>query len=168
MTVYDIPGVRLDPLDVHGDERGHFVELGRESVHGRFRQANLSYTLAGALRGLHYHRLQTDVWFLLAGRVEVGLADLRSGAVGLHTAHLTLDADLPQALYIPPGVAHGYGALEDATLMYLVDQEFDGSDEYGIVWNDPSLNIEWELKTPVLSERDSTNGPLAWDEIGTF
>jgi dTDP-4-dehydrorhamnose 3,5-epimerase len=64
-------------------------------------------------------------------------------------------------LFIPPGVAHGFLAVTDLTLGYLVDRYFDGSDEWGIAWNDPELGIDWPATDPVLSERDRNNPRLA-------
>ena len=59
-----------------------------------------------------------------------------------------------EGLFIPPGVAHGFLAVTDLTLGYLVDRYFDGSDEWGIAWNDPELGIDWPATDPVLSDRD--------------
>jgi dTDP-4-dehydrorhamnose 3,5-epimerase len=46
--------------------------------------------------------------------------------------------------------------------------EYDGSDEYGIAWNDPALNLAWQLEDPVVSEKDAGNPPLEWAQIPTF
>ena len=60
-------------------------------------------------------------------------------------------------LYIPPGVAHGFAALTDVTLVYLLDRYFDGSDEYGVAWDDPEIAADWGIMNPVLSARDRAN-----------
>ena len=66
-------------------------------------------------------------------------------------------------MFIPPGVAHGFYSVTDLTLIYVVDNYYDGADELGVAWNDPSLGLDWGLAhgvEPVLSERDATNLPL--------
>ena len=70
-----------------------------------------------------------------------------------------MDAKDPSILLVPPGVAHGFLALEDLDLIYLVDREYDGSDEFGIAWDDVTLAIPWATGTPELSDRDRANPP---------
>ena len=164
-----IPGVQLFPRPPHADARGRFVEIFRTSeLPDDFVQANHSTSKRGVLRGLHYHRHQADLWYLVAGRVQVGLADLRSGSGSPTVDTVLLTAEEPAALYIPAGVAHGFAALTDVELLYWVTAFYDASDEYGIAWNDPQLAISWELADPVLSERDRANAPLNWDDIPRF
>ncbi len=158
--------VLLRPLQIHADARGSFTETyrrewlpadAREMV-----QANVSRSRAGVLRGPHLHRRQADYWVVIEGRAFVGLLDLRSGSsTERERQQLTLDADEPQGLYIPPGVAHGFYAETDVVLHYLVDAYHDGSDELGIAWDDPDLGIAWPTTQPLLSERDRTNPSLA-------
>jgi dTDP-4-dehydrorhamnose 3,5-epimerase len=63
-------------------------------------------------------------------------------------------------LYIPPGVAHGFYAETDLTLLYLVDAEFTGEDEFGLAWDDPDVAIAWPSPDPILSDRDRSNPSL--------
>jgi dTDP-4-dehydrorhamnose 3,5-epimerase len=60
----------------------------------------------------------------------------------------------------PPGVAHGYLALTEITICYLVDRYFDGSDEHGVAWDDPEVAIPWGAAAPILSVRDASNPRL--------
>ena len=60
-------------------------------------------------------------------------------------------------LYIPPGVAHGFAALSDMTITYLVDGYYNPSDELGVAWNDPAIGADWGIENPVLSNRDQNN-----------
>jgi dTDP-4-dehydrorhamnose 3,5-epimerase len=60
-------------------------------------------------------------------------------------------------IFIPPGVAHGFAALTDMTITYMVDNYYNASDELGVAWDDPSINAKWGIENPVLSERDKTN-----------
>jgi dTDP-4-dehydrorhamnose 3,5-epimerase len=160
-----IAGVRLTPLEPHPDLRGSLTELYRRSrwVDGQgLVQANLSRSSPGVLRGLHFHRLQSDLWVPVEGRATVGLHDLRRGSpTGGRAMMVTLDAAEPVALSIPPGVGHGFATTEGFVLLYLVDREYAGDDEWGVAWNDPGLGIGWGLADPLLSERDRTNPPLA-------
>lgn len=159
-------GVVVVDLAERGDVRGSFTEVFRQAwLPGGFdvAQANLSRSRAGVVRGMHYHRRQSDFWCFLQGRAFVVLADLRrAGAESVETMTLEVDAgDRLQGILIPPGVAHGFATLADATLLYLVDRAFDGHDEFGFSWNDPSLGITWPVPHPVVSERDADAPPLA-------
>jgi dTDP-4-dehydrorhamnose 3,5-epimerase len=178
-----LPGVRYGAVVRHADARGSFRELWRASAYpsdgidpglagvrgARFVQANLSTSVAGVLRGLHYHRRQLDRWVVASGRAFVALVDVRPVASGRGPAVVetrVLGAD--DWVEIPAGVAHGFLALEPLELVYLVTAEFDDSDELGFAWDDPAVGVAWPLPIagtpdgrPILSERDRTNPPLA-------
>ena len=62
-----------------------------------------------------------------------------------------------RGLLIPPGVAHGFLALTEATVNYIVSNYYDGKDEYGVAWNDPDLDVRWGAKNPQISSRDQSN-----------
>ncbi len=161
-----VPSTTIDDVlvvepDVHGDERGRFVEtyrrqwlpLGREMV-----QANRSEKQAGAIVGLHYHLHQADYWYLLRGRARVVLHDLRDGSpTDGATEVLELSGDEDRGLFIPPGVAHGFAALTDLLLWYLVDSYYNPNDELGLAWDDPDVAADWGVAGPVLSDRDQAN-----------
>lgn len=66
----------------------------------------------------------------------------------------------PATLLIPPGVAHGFLALTDLDLIYWVTHPYDASDEFGVAWDDPLLQVPWARRDPILSERDATAQPL--------
>lgn len=178
-----LPGVRYGAVARHGDSRGAFRELWRASAfptltpaetgapdgrEPRFVQANLSSSAAGVLRGLHYHRRQLDYWTVASGRALVALVDVRPviegrGAAVVETRELVAD----EWVVIPTGVAHGFLALEPLELVYLVTNEFDGSDELGFAWDDPAVGVPWPSipatpdGRPILSERDRSNPSLA-------
>jgi dTDP-4-dehydrorhamnose 3,5-epimerase len=165
-----IDGVRIWRPQVHADSRGRFVEVFRSSaVPEPMAQSNHSRSAAGALRGLHYHRHQADLWYLVSGRARVGLADLRRRVAAPVTQTFVLDGDTPTAVYVPSGVAHGYLALTQIDLIYWVTSEYDPADEHGVAWDDPTLHIDWQLDAaPLLSERDAQNPALQWDLIPAF
>ena len=149
-----------------GDDRGRFLEtyrrswfpLGREMV-----QSSRSDKTAGSLVGLHYHLHQADYWYVVKGRTQVVLHDLR---VGSRTEGSTLEVEAGEeheiGIFIPPGVAHGFAAITDMTLTYLVDGYYNPFDELGVAWNDPAIGADWKVEAPVYSQRDANN-PLKSD-----
>ena len=62
-----------------------------------------------------------------------------------------------RGVFIPPGVAHGFAALTDMTITYLVDGYYNAADELGLQWDDPAVDADWGVVDPVLSERDRKN-----------
>jgi dTDP-4-dehydrorhamnose 3,5-epimerase len=119
-------------------------------------QGNRSDSAAGTIRGLHFHRKQADYWICLRGTLLVCLHDARpdSPTQGVTQGIVLTDAT-DAGIYIPPGVAHGFGALEDVTLTYLVDNYYDGDDEFGVRWDDPEVAMDWGIENPILSGRDA-------------
>jgi dTDP-4-dehydrorhamnose 3,5-epimerase len=162
-----IDGVHHVELSPHPDSRGSLTELYRRSWFPEappMLQANLSQSEATVLRGVHYHRRQGDYWVVLGGVACVGLYDLREGSPTRGrgtTVWMDQMVEGAQGLYIPPGVAHGFAAVEELTLLYLVDAEFTGEDEHGVAWDDPGLGIDWPLTDPILSDRDRSNPALS-------
>jgi dTDP-4-dehydrorhamnose 3,5-epimerase len=178
-----LDGVRFGAVARHADSRGAFRELWRSSAfpalsagetgappgdEATFVQANLSTSATGVLRGLHLHRRQLDYWVVASGRAFVALVDVRplvdgSGARPLvETRELATD----DWVVIPTGVAHGFLALEPLELLYLVTNEYDGTDELGFAWDDPLAGVGWPRVAgagdgrPILSARDQANPPL--------
>lgn len=158
----EIAGVYVVRLEEHPDERGRFVETWRRRwiPHANeMVQSNRSDSRAGVLRGLHYHLFQTDYWYLASGSATAALFDFRASSPTFKAPSL-VDLD-GVGLYIPPGVAHGFYAHTDCTLTYLVDQEFDGSDELGIRFDDPEVAIAWPEGERIVSDRDRSNPLLS-------
>ena len=175
-----LPGVTWGAVVRHGDVRGSFRELWRASAFGAldavhtgvpgaaFVQANLSTSAPGVLRGLHFHRRQLDHWIVATGRAFVALVDVRPVVADpaarpiVETRELGADGTVT----IPAGVAHGFLALEPLELVYLVTNEFDGSDELGFAWDDPLAAVPWPTVAgtpdgrPILSDRDRSNPSL--------
>jgi dTDP-4-dehydrorhamnose 3,5-epimerase len=149
--------VKTFPLTRHEDERGWFAELIRAGALPKpIKQANLSRSRKGVIRGLHYHeRGQDDLFVCLQGMVRVVVLDRETDEV------FTLDIgdDNPVAVYVPGTKAHGYEALTDCLFMYLVTEEYDAAnpDENGIPWDDPRVRDIWSTQSPVLSARDASS-----------
>jgi dTDP-4-dehydrorhamnose 3,5-epimerase len=142
------------PLRRVEDERGWFAELARASALPKpFRQANLSRSRRGVIRGLHYHeRGQDDLFVCLEGMVRVVVLDLETG----ETYTEDIGDENPVALYVPGHHAHGYEALTDCLFCYLVTEEYDQAnpDEHALAWNDPRVADLWSTQSPLLSVRD--------------
>ncbi|MGD0461554.1 MAG: dTDP-4-dehydrorhamnose 3,5-epimerase [Tepidisphaeraceae bacterium] len=163
-----IDGAKLTKLTLWQDERGAFLEAFRASWFAdrqRWVQWNVSRSSGSVVRGLHFHKLQTDYWIVLAGKLQVALVDLRPKSPTYKAAKcLSLDSAEPEGLYIPPGILHGYKVMSEATMMYLVDVEYTGKDEYGVRWNDPALGLPkswYDGPEPAVSKRDATAPLLA-------
>ena len=146
--------VQRFPLTRHEDERGWFAELTRaSSLPKPIRQANMSWSRQGVIRGLHYHeRGQDDLFVCLAGMVRVVVLDRETG----ETFTEDIGDENPVAIYVPGRNAHGYEALTDALFAYLVTEEYDPAepDEHGVPWDDPRVVDLWSTRSPLLSDRD--------------
>jgi dTDP-4-dehydrorhamnose 3,5-epimerase len=156
-----IAGVHLVEPAVHTDMRGMFVETyrrewfpdGREMV-----QANRADRQAGSIVGLHYHLRQSDYWYVPIGTARVVLHDLREGGpTDGNTLAVDLSGENHSGVFIPPGVAHGFAALTDVVITYLVDGYYDPADELGVAWDDPEVGADWGIADPILSARDRDN-----------
>jgi dTDP-4-dehydrorhamnose 3,5-epimerase len=156
-----VAGVFVVEPEIHGDQRGRFIETYRRSwfPHGReMVQANRADRQQGAIVGLHYHLHQADYWYVPFGIARVVLHDLRTGGPSDGaTLCLELSEHNHVGVFIPPGVAHGFAALTDMTITYLVDGYYNPADELGVAWDDPKIDADWGLRNPILSERDRSN-----------
>lgn len=167
----DIPDVILIEPRTFADERGYFKETYKRSdfaAHGipeTFVQTNYSHSIRGALRGLHYQThpsAQGKLVTALRGEVFDVAVDLRRGSptYGQWVSE-TLSGENHRLLYIPVGFAHGFCVLsEEADFLYQVTAEYAPACDRGILWNDPTLAIDWPIATPQLSEKDARLPPL--------
>lgn len=161
-----IKGVQTVTLQSYADERGRFTETFRNQwfpqVSWAKTQANRSDSHAGVIRGLHFHYQQYDYWFVLKGQLRAALFDIRTGSPTFGIGQtIDLEAEAMTGLLIPPGVIHGFSALSDVTMTYLVNNFYDASDEYGVLWSDPALKLDWGVTNPILSDRDQQNPLLS-------
>jgi len=156
---------RVSPV-VHEDQRGRFLETYREEWFPGLPtmvQANRGDRIAGTVVGLHHHLYQADYWYVPFGTARVVLYDIRDGSPTEGCSWTTDLGAQPDGshchdgIYIPPGVGHGFAALTDTTMTYLVDGYYDPADELGVAWDDPGLDVDWGVSNPVLSSRDRAN-----------
>lgn len=175
-----LAGVWLRELVGHPDDRGSFSELWRASWTDPLdpgsqgggpdapssaplmRQANLSRSQPRVLRGLHCHMRQADMWVVVDGHPFVALVDVRPAVAGTgRPISAAIEATPGDVLYLPAGVAHGFYARDAVSLLYLVTNEHDGSDELGFAWDDPDAAVGWPDRSPILSPRDASAPSLA-------
>jgi dTDP-4-dehydrorhamnose 3,5-epimerase len=160
-----IDGVRVVQLRKFTDERGWFCELRRESWYeelsgGRSSlQTNISFSRAGVIRGLHWHRRgQDDLFFCPVGHARVVLLDHREDSPTAGVAwSLDINEDNCLAVYVPGQVAHGFEALTDLVFCYHVTEEYDPADpdEHNVRWDDARVIGLWSTRTPQVSARDA-------------
>ena len=166
----EIPDVILIEPKIFDDPRGFFLETFKKSEFERngikedFLQDNLSQSTKGTLRGLHFQinpKAQAKLVTVLKGKVFDVAVDIREGSPTFGKwVGACLSDKSKQFLYIPVGFAHGFCVMSGtADFMYKVTSEYAPEAERGILWNDPKIGIEWPIKDPLLSERD-TNLPL--------
>ena len=160
-----LPGVIELALDVCTDKRGFFVETYQQQrfedlgIHCRFVQDNLSHSYRGVLRGLHYQHPhpQAKLVQVLAGEIFDVVVDIRRGSASFGKwAGAVLSEENNHLLYVPEGFAHGFCCMsERALLQYKCSDFYSPAFEGGIFWADPDLSIDWPVKTPLVSEKDS-------------
>ncbi len=167
----EIPDVVVIEPVVFSDYRGYFKEIYKETdfslnkIQYSFVQVNISKSRRGVIRGLHYQvppAEQGKLVTVLRGKIYDVAVDIRKNSpwFGRYVA-IELSEENHRLVWIPPGFAHGFQALEDNTLvLYFVTKEYSPEHERCIKWNDPSIGIEWPLLgEAILSEKDR-NCPL--------
>ena len=160
-----IHGMLLVTLEKHGDERGFFLETYRRSVfeefgiRAEFVQDGRSLSKKNILRGMHYQikKPQGHMVSVLRGKIfDVGV-DLRKNSQTFgQWCGVELSSDKPQQLFLPPGVVHGFCTLnEENEIYYKFTDYYDANDEGGLLWNDPTVGIEWPIQNPTSNARDN-------------
>lgn len=160
-----IPDVLLIEPKVFGDARGFFKETWQAEryeaagIPSKFVQDNLSRSVKGTLRGLHFQepRPQGKLVSVVRGAVLDVAVDVRKGSptFGRHVA-VELSEDNHRQLWVPPGFAHGFCVLtESADFSYKCTDLYFPKFDAGIAWNDPELGIAWPIASPVISEKDA-------------
>jgi dTDP-4-dehydrorhamnose 3,5-epimerase len=149
---------------VFTDERGHFLEtfhrdlFAANGVPSEYLQDNQSFSTKGVLRGLHYQKApfaQGKLVRVIQGKVLDIAVDIRpeSPTYGKYEKFI-LDANKHNMVYVPEGFAHGFLALEDSIFSYKCTNIYNKASESGIIWNDPTLAIDWGIENPNVSSKD--------------
>lgn len=166
----ELPGVFIVEPRVFGDARGFFMEsfnserYKKVGLSDRFVQDNLSYSMRGVLRGLHFQNPnpQGKLVSVLQGEVFDVAADIRVGSptFGRWTG-TTLSAENKRQLYIPPDFAHGFLVTSEVALFfYKCTDYYHPASEGTVLWNDPDIGIQWPTDAPILSDKDRAASPL--------
>lgn len=165
-TPTDLEGTYLVELEPIRDQRGFFARtFCRDSFRAQgladeFVQSNIAWNQRkGTLRGLHYNQppeAEAKLVRCTRGRLYDVALDLRQdSATFLHWSAFELSPENGRLLYVPPGIAHGYQALEDDTeVAYWMSSIYRPGAQTGVRWNDPAFGIHWPIASPLLSERD--------------
>jgi dTDP-4-dehydrorhamnose 3,5-epimerase len=171
VTLTPIEGPIIIEPRVFSDARGWFMETYRRNryqdagIDRTFVQDNLSFSVRGTLRGLHFQitRPQAKLVQALSGEVFDVAVDIRPGSpsfgrwVGAH-----LSGESGKQFFIPEGFAHGFCVLsETAHFAYKCSAYYAPEDEGGILWSDPAIGIEWPAEAPIVSDKDSAFPLLA-------
>ena len=159
-----LPGVLLVKPRVFGDDRGFFLETYNETryreagIDVSFVQDNHSCSRQGTLRGLHFQTTNVQdklVWAIQGEIFDVAVDVRRSSPHFGKWVGARLSAENKHQLFVPKGFAHGFCVLsETAEVMYKCSDVYAPGAEGGILWNDPTLNIDWPIKEPILSPKD--------------
>jgi dTDP-4-dehydrorhamnose 3,5-epimerase len=164
-----IPGcLELQPV-LRADERGQFVKTFHSDFfleHGletEFREQYYSISRKGVLRGFHFQRPpdgHNKMVYCTSGEILDVVVDLRVGSE-TYGDHITLEisSDIGNILYVPEGLAHGFYAVSDATIVYNVSSVYSPDNDDGILWD--SAGVQWPVSLPVVSRRDMTFTRLA-------
>ena len=148
---------------IFSDHRGRFVKIFHKKefsllgIETNYEEEYYTTSNYGVVRGLHFQSppfYHAKLIYCIQGEVFDVVLDLRVGSPTYgKTSSLSLGAELANCLYIPKGVAHGFCVLsEKATLVYNVSSVHSDEHDSGILWN--SVNIDWPVNTPLLSDRD--------------
>lgn len=154
-----IPGVKVYRMHTHKDNRGKFTEAYTYKVKAPYSvyHVNIVESKKGTIRGLHYQKppfTQSKLVSCVKGKVKDVIIDLREGKNKYKVTSIILSEDNDLAVYIPSGCAHGYEALEDSILSYIVNNEYSPKHSKAIHYKSPKLNIDWDTKEPIVSKKD--------------
>ena len=167
ITKTEIEGLLIIEPKVFSDDRGYFLESYNKKTFTEagiavdFVQDNQSFSHKGAVRGLHGQAdpfAQGKLVRVINGRVLDVAVDIRKGSptYGKYVS-VELSGDNKLQFWIPAGFLHGFATLEDNTIFtYKVNNYYDKASEIGVIWNDPTLNIDWGIKPTdtILSPKD--------------
>ena len=160
-----LPEILIIEPSVFQDERGFFMETYQQrryteaGIESIFVQDNLSRSVHGTLRGLHYQvkHAQAKLIQVIRGAIFDVAVDIRRGSPYFgQWEGVDLSDENRRQLFLPEGFAHGFCVLsESAYVLYKCTDFYAAEDEGGILWADPDLAIKWPISEPLLSEKDS-------------
>ena len=159
-----LDGVKIITPTVFEDERGYFFESYKAPIFKNndlpinFVQDNEVKSTKGVLRGLHYqfNRPQGKLVRVISGSILDVAVDIRKGSPTFGQSEIVhLTAENNKMLYIPEGFAHGYLVTSSESIVtYKCTDIYDPNDQFGIIWNDETIGVDWTYDSPILSEKD--------------
>lgn len=173
-----IEGVLLVKPQVFGDERGWFFETYNEEryraagITETFVQDNQSFSQKNVVRGLHFQKppyTQAKLVSVIKGAVLDVAVDLRAGSptYGKYVS-AELTGENHWQLFVPKGFAHGFSVLEDNSIFaYKCSDLYNKASEGSIIFNDPTIGVDWRVENPIISEKDR-NGAAFKDFVTPF
>lgn len=169
----EIEGLKIITPDVHGDNRGYFMEtynyndFKETGIDQVFVQDNQSASRRGVLRGLHFQKEfpQDKLVRVIKGEVYDAVVDLREGSRTFGKWHgVLLSEENKKQFFVPKNFAHGFLVLSDyAEFCYKCTEFYHPGDEGGLRWDDPDIGIQWPIPAgvePILAERDRKWGGI--------
>jgi dTDP-4-dehydrorhamnose 3,5-epimerase len=167
----NIPEVLLIEPEIFYDDRGFFFESFNLNLFNKatelnvnFVQDNHSKSIKGVLRGMHYqiNNPQGKLVRVIEGEIFDVAVDIRPESKNFGKwVGFIISKENKKQLWIPPGFAHGFQCTSDeAEVLYKTTEYYCPASEKSIHWNDPNINIDWPIKVPILSSKDSKAKPL--------
>jgi dTDP-4-dehydrorhamnose 3,5-epimerase len=159
-----LDGVLVVEPKIFKDNRGFFLEsfnnkrYSEIGIHKKFVQDNLSFSYRNVLRGLHFQNpiAQAKLVSVIKGGVFDVIVDIRQGSPTFGSWEgFILSEENKRQVYIPEGFAHGFVVLSDeAYFYYKCSEYYSPQNEHCIRWNDPDININWKVDSPIISNKD--------------
>ena len=167
MKIINTPldGLLVFAPEIYEDDRGYFFESWNKKIfkelglNYEFNQDNQSLSKYGVLRGLHFQNpphAQGKLVRVIKGKVLDVVVDIRSDS-STYGSHYKIELSETNKLmfWIPPGFAHGFITLENDTIFsYKCTSVYNKQSEQALLWSDKTLNIDWQIKKPIVSQKD--------------
>ncbi len=163
-TKTELPGVLLIDPGVYKDSRGFFMETFHQKKYAEagidhtFVQDNYSHSSRGTLRGMHYqlNHPQGKLVYVITGEIYDVAVDIRRGSPGFGKwVGQRLSDENRRQIYVPEGFAHGFCVIsETADVLYKTTDLYNPDDEYGVLWSDSAIGIDWPVEAPIVSDKD--------------
>ena len=155
-----IEGIVIRPLVVNADQRGSFTEVYRDTWKlplAEPAQWSVVHSHPRVFRGMHLHFHHDEYFSVIQGRFCIGFYDFRDSSITAGKSILIeLSGKQPCCISFPAGILHGWYAYEESIHLQGVSENYDDyhpQDNLGVHWSDPSLNIPWPDKSPIVAQR---------------
>ena len=180
MDIYNtpIPGLKVIEPKIYYDNRGYFLETYNDQRYKKLLgnmspvQDDHAFSIKNVLRGIHFQitNPQEQLMYLASGKIFFVAVDFRPDSPTFLNHYSTiLSAEKHLQILMPRGVGSGYFTFSESVhLIYKVSKIYGDNVEFGIMWNDPNLAIEWPAKNPIVSEKDCGNKLIKEVDISKY